>query len=383
MKAIINGKIYTMAGEIIEGGSVLIADGKIREVGADIQIPGGVEIIDAGGKIVFPGIIDAHTHLGIGEDGLGWEGRDYNEMSDPVTPHLRAIDAINPREPGLKNARLNGVTTVATGPGSANVLGGESVAIKTCGRTVDEMIIKNPIGIKAALGENPKAVYGEKNRSPQTRMAVAALLREYLIKAQDYLAEKELMEEKGEHFKRDLKMESLIPVLKKELPLKAHAHRADDIMTIIRIAREFDIKVTLEHCTEGHQIAEEIARSGFPAIVGPTLSGKTKVELADQSFSTPGILAGAGVRVAIMSDHPVVPTENLPVYAALAVKAGMPEEEALKAITINPAIILGIDDRVGSIEPGKHADLAIFDRHPLDIQARVERVFINGEEVVD
>ncbi|NLJ83964.1 MAG: amidohydrolase [Halanaerobiaceae bacterium] len=383
MKAIINGKIYTMAGEIIEGGSVLIADGKIREVGADIQIPGGVEIIDAGGKIVFPGIIDAHTHLGIGEDGLGWEGRDYNEMSDPVTPHLRAIDAINPREPGLKNARLNGVTTVATGPGSANVLGGESVAIKTCGRTVDEMIIKNPIGIKAALGENPKAVYGEKNRSPQTRMAVAALLREYLIKAQDYLAEKELMEEKGEHFKRDLKMESLIPVLKKELPLKAHAHRADDIMTIIRIAREFDIKVTLEHCTEGHQIAEEIARSGFPAIVGPTLSGKTKVELADQSFSTPGILAGAGVRVAIMSDHPVVPTENLPVYAALAVKAGMPEEEALKAITINPAIILGIDDRVGSIEPGKDADLAIFDRHPLDIQARVERVFINGEEVVD
>src|SRR5690554_203498 len=383
MKAIINGKIYTMAGEIIEGGSVLIADGKIREVGADIQIPGGVEIIDAGGKIVFPGIIDAHTHLGIGEDRLGWEGRDYNEMSDPVTPHLRAIDAINPREPGLKNARLNGVTTVATGPGSANVLGGESVAIKTCGRTVDEMIIKNPIGIKAALGENPKAVYGEKNRSPQTRMAVAALLREYLIKAQDYLAEKELMEEKGEHFKRDLKMESLIPVLKKELPLKAHAHRADDIMTIIRIAREFDIKVTLEHCTEGHQIAEEIARSGFPAIVGPTLSGKTKVELADQSFSTPGILAGAGVRVAIMSDHPVVPTENLPVYAALAVKAGMPEEEALKAITINPAIILGIDGRVGSIEPGKDADLAIFDRHPLDIQARVERVFINGEEVVD
>ena len=264
MKAIINGRIYTMAGEIIERGSILIADGKIKELGTDINIPAGAEIIDAGGKIVFPGIIDAHTHLGIGEDGLGWEGRDYNEMSDAVTPHLRAIDAINPREQGLKNARLNGVTTVATGPGSANVLGGESVAIKTCGRTVDEMIIKNPIGIKAALGENPKAVYGEKNRSPQTRMAVAALLREYLIKAQDYLAEKELMEEKGEHFKRDLKMESLIPVLKKELPLKAHAHRADDIMTIIRIAREFDIKVTLEHCTEGHQIAEEIARSGFP-----------------------------------------------------------------------------------------------------------------------
>ena len=214
-------------------------------------------------------------------------------------------------------------------------------------------------------------------------MAVAALLREYLIKAQDYLAEKEYKEQKGELFKRDLRMESLIPVLKKELPLKAHAHRADDIMTILRIAREFDIKVTLDHCTEGHLIAEEIARSGFPAIVGPTLSGKTKVELAESSFSTPGILAKAGVMVAIMSDHPVVPTENLPVYAALAVKAGMPEEEALKAITINPAIILGIDDRVGSIEPGKDADLVIFDGHPLDIQAKVKRVFINGEEVMD
>lgn len=203
------------------------------------------------------------------------------------------------------------------------------------------------------------------------------------MRTQDYLAEKEYKEQKGELFKRDLRMESLIPVLKKELPLKAHAHRADDIMTILRIAREFDIKVTLDHCTEGHLIAEEIARSGFPAIVGPTLSGKTKVELAESSFSTPGILAKAGVMVAIMSDHPVVPTENLPVYAALAVKAGMPEEEALKAITINPAIILGIDDRVGSIEPGKDADLVIFDGHPLDIQAKVKRVFINGEEVMD
>ncbi|HHU92662.1 MAG TPA: amidohydrolase [Halanaerobiaceae bacterium] len=382
MKAIINGKIYTMAGEVIEKGSVLIADGKIKAVGADLEIPAGAEIIDAEGMVVFPGIIDAHTHLGIGEDGLGWEGRDYNEMSDAVTPHLRAIDAINPRDEGLKNAYLNGVTTVMTGPGSANVLGGESVAIKTYGRTVDEMIVKNPVGIKAALGENPKSVYGKQNKSPQTRMAIAALLRENLLKAQDYLAEKEEKEKKGDLFKRDLKMESLLPVLKKELPLKAHAHRADDIMTVIRIAREFDIKVTLEHCTEGHQIAEEIAQSGFPAIVGPTLTGKTKVELADRGFNTPGILAKAGVRVAIMSDHPVVPTENLPIYAALAVKEGMPEEETLKAITINPAIILGIEDRVGSIEAGKDADIVIFDGHPLNIQSKVKGVFINGERVL-
>lgn len=382
MKAIINGKIFTMAGEVIEKGVILVEDGKIKEVGKEITIPAGVEIIDVEGKVVFPGMIDAHTHVGIGEDGLGWEGRDYNEMTDPITPHLRAIDAINPQDEGIINACKNGITTVMTGPGSANVLGGESVAIKTYGKTVDEMIIKNPVGIKAAFGENPKRVYTEKKTSPNTRMAIAALMREALIKAQDYLLEKENKASKGELFKRDLRMESLVRVLKKEIPLKAHAHRADDIMTILRIAREFDINVTLEHCTEGHKIAEEIARTGFPAIIGPTLTGKTKVELKDRTFSTPGILAAAGVKVALMSDHPVIPTENLPVYAALAVKEGMAEEEALKAITINPAEILGIADRVGSIEPGKDADLVVFSGHPLDIKSRVEMVFVYGENVL-
>jgi len=382
MKAVINGKIFTMAGEVIEKGVILVEDGKIKEVGKEITIPAGVEIIDVEGKVVFPGMIDAHTHVGIGEDGLGWEGRDYNEMTDPITPHLRAIDAINPQDEGIINACKNGITTVMTGPGSANVLGGESVAIKTYGKTVDEMIIKNPVGIKAAFGENPKRVYTEKKTSPNTRMAIAALMREALIKAQDYLLEKENKASKGELFKRDLRMESLVRVLKKEIPLKAHAHRADDIMTILRIAREFDINVTLEHCTEGHKIAEEIARTGFPAIIGPTLTGKTKVELKDRTFSTPGILAAAGVKVALMSDHPVIPTENLPVYAALAVKEGMAEEEALKAITINPAEILGIADRVGSIEPGKDADLVVFSGHPLDIKSRVEMVFVNGENVL-
>jgi imidazolonepropionase-like amidohydrolase len=382
MKAVINGKIFTMAGEVIEKGVILVEDGKIKEVGKEITIPAGVEIIDVEGKVVFPGMIDAHTHVGIGEDGLGWEGRDYNEMTDPITPHLRAIDAINPQDEGIINACKNGITTVMTGPGSANVLGGESVAIKTYGKTVDEMIIKNPVGIKAAFGENPKRVYTEKKTSPNTRMAIAALMREALIKAQDYLLEKENKASKGELFKRDLRMESLVRVLKKEIPLKAHAHRADDIMTILRIAREFDINVTLEHCTEGHKIAEEIARTGFPAIIGPTLTGKTKVELKDRTFSTPGILAAAGVKVALMSDHPVIPTENLPVYAALAVKEGMAEEEALKAITINPAEILGIADRVGSIEPGKDADLVVFSGHPLDIKSRVEMVFVYGENVL-
>ncbi|MEJ6949510.1 amidohydrolase [Natronospora cellulosivora (SeqCode)] len=381
MKAIVNGKIMTMAGEIIKRGTVLIDGTKIKDIGTDIEIPSDAEIIDVSSKTVFPGMIDAHTHLGIGEDGVGWEGRDYNEMTDPITPHLRAIDAINPVEEGIINARKHGITTVMTGPGSANVIGGISVAIKTIGKVVDDMIIKDAVGIKAAFGENPKRVYNEKGKIPSTRMGVAAVIREALMQAQDYLSEKEEKAAKGEFFKRDIKNESLIRILKKEIPLKAHAHRADDIMTILRVAKEFDIDITLEHCTEGHFIAEKIAEAAVPAIVGPTLTGKVKVELKDRSFKTPGVLAKAGVKVAIMSDHPVVPTENLPIYAALSVKDGMEEEEALKAITINPAEILGVADRVGSIEVGKDADIVIFDGHPLDIKSKVEKVFINGELV--
>ncbi len=382
MIAIVNGKIFTMAGsELIEKGCILIENRKIKAVGRDLDIPAETEVIDIEGKVVMPGMIDAHTHVGIGEDGLGWEGEDYNEMTDPVTPHLRAIDAINPLDDGIIEACKNGITTVMTGPGSANVIGGENVVIKTRGRTVDEMILKNPAGIKAAFGENPKRVYNQQKKSPSTRMAVAALLRETLMKAQDYLAEKEKKAEKGDPFKRDIKMENIIRVLKKEIPLKTHAHRADDIMTVLRIAREFDINLTLEHCTEGHKIAEEIAAAGFPAIVGPSLTGKVKVELKDRTFATPGILAKAGVKVALMSDHPVVPVENLPVYAALSVRAGMDEMEALKAITIYPAEILGVEDRVGSIEPGKDADLAIFNGEPLDIKSEVEMVFVDGRKV--
>ncbi len=381
MIAIINGKIMTMAGSIIEKGVILVENGKITAVDADLEVPTGAEVIDASNKIVFPGMIDAHTHVGIGEDGLGWEGRDYNEMTDPVTPHLRAIDAINPVEDGILTARKNGITTVMSGPGSANVIGGESIAIKTIGTVVDDMIVKNPVGIKAAFGENPKRVYTDKKKLPTTRMGTAALLRETLMKAEDYLIEKENKAAKKETFKRDIKNESLIRILKKELPLKTHAHRADDIMTVLRIAKEFDINVTLEHCTEGHLVADKIAEAGVPAIVGPTLTGKVKVELKDRTFETPGVLAKAGVKVALMSDHPVVPTENLPIYAAMSVKAGMDEEEALKAITINAAEILGIDDRVGSIKVGKDADIVIFDGHPLDIKTRVVTVLINGNIV--
>lgn len=382
LKAIINGKIFTMNGDIIKKGTLLIEKGKIKEVGINIEIPESAEIIDAADKVVFPGMIDAHTHVGIGEDGVGWEGRDYNEMTDPITPQLRAIDAINPDEEGIITARENGITTVLTGPGSANVLSGQNVVIKTQGKTVDQMVLKDPAGIKAAFGENPKRVYGDQKKAPSTRMAVAALMRETLMNAEDYLQEKEQKLAEDKPFKRDMKMESLIPVLKKEIPIKAHAHRADDIMTILRIAKEFDIRLTLEHCTEGHKIAKEIAEAGVPAIIGPTLTGKTKVELKDRTFKTPGVLNEAGVKVALMSDHPVIPTENLPIYAAMAVKEGMDEMEALKAMTIYAAEILEVDDRVGSIEKGKDADIIIFDRHPLDIQSKVEKVFINGELVL-
>lgn len=383
MKAIVNGKVYTMAGDVIETGTVLIEDGKITAVGADIEVPAGAEVIDATGKIVTPGIIDAHTHLGIGEESYGWEGRDYNEASNPVTPQLRAIDAINPEDEGFKDAIKGGITTVMTGPGSANVLGGENLVLKTYGQTVDEMIVVNPCGIKGAFGENPKRFYGTRGlpQAPVTRMATAYLMREALVKAQNYLNKVEQAEKDGKPVERDLVQESVARLLKKEIPLRAHAHRHDDIMTILRIAKEFDINVTLEHCTEGHKIADYIADAGVPAVVGPSLTARSKVELKDKTFKTPWVLTQAGVKVALMTDHPVIPVQYLPICAGLAVREGLPEMEAMKAITINAAEILGVADRVGSLEAGKDADVVIFNGHPLETMSRVEKVLINGEVV--
>src|SRR6056297_1956583 len=376
-----DAQILSMADNDYQKGSVLIKEGKIVKISENIEIKDDYEVVDAKGKIVMPGVIDAHTHLGIDEDGVGWEGQDYNEMTDPITPQMRAIDAVNPEDFGIKEALENGVTTIMTGPGSANVVGGESIVIKTKGKTIDEMVLKNPAGIKAAFGENPKRVYNEQNKLPTTRMGIAAIMRENLMKAEDYLAKKEKAQKEDEPFDRDIKMESMIRIIKKELPLKLHAHRADDIMTAIRVAKEFDINMTLEHCTEGHKVADEIAEANIPAVVGPSMTGRVKVELSDLSFKTAGVLAKAGVKVALMSDHPVIPTKNATVYAALAIKEGLDEKEALKAITINPAQILGVNDRVGSIEEGKDADLVIFKGHPLDISSEIESVIINGELV--
>lgn len=376
-----DAQILTMTGQDYKQGSILIKDGKIVKIAKKIENKDDYQVIDAKNLTVMPGIIDAHTHLGIEEDGVGWEGRDCNEMTDPINPHLRAIDAINPEDKAIKEALQNGVTTIMTGPGSANVLGGESIVIKTKGKTIDEMILKNPAGLKTAFGENPKRVYKEQNKLPTTRMGIAAILRENLMKAEDYLNEKEHALKEDKPFKRDIKMESLIRVLNKELPLKVHAHRADDIVTAIRIAKEFNLDITLEHCTEGHKVADIIAKEKIPAIVGPSMTGRVKVELSDLSFKTAGILAKKGVKIALMSDHPVIPTKNATVYAALAAKEGLDRKEALKAITINPAEILKVDDRVGSIEENKDADLVIFDGDPLEISSKIVNVVINGELV--
>ncbi len=386
MLAIVGGKVLTMAGTEYNPGIVIVEGATIKAVGKagepGLQIPPGAEVIDAAGKMVMPGLIDAHCHVGIYEEIYREEGDDCNEWTDPVTPHLRAIDGINPEDEGFKDALEGGITTVLTGPGSANVIGGEAIALKTCGRVVDEMVIRAPAGLKIAFGENPKRVYGGQKKMPATRMGTAALLREALVKAQNYLRKLEQGTEDSEkHPERDLKLETLVKVLQKEIPLRAHAHRADDIATAVRIAEEFGVDIVIEHCTEGHKIADFLAAKGIPVVVGPLLTSRSKVELKDRTTATPGVLYRAGVKLALMTDHPVIPLNYLNICAAYAVREGLPEEEALKAVTINAAEICGLDSRVGSLETGKDADIIILSGHPLDIQTRVEKVFINGQVV--
>ena len=363
MLLIQNGYVKTMAGPDIPGGSVLIGDdGKIIAVGADITVPENAQIIDAEGRLVTPGCVDAHCHIGLDNQAMGWEGRDYNEIVDPLTPQMRAIDSINPMDEAFPLAIKGGVTSACTGPGSANVVGGTFVAIKLYGKRVDKMIIKDPIAMKCAFGENPKRCYGQgAKKSPMTRMATAALLREILFKTKRYVADKE----SGKNPPFDMKLEAMTPVFTEGLPLKCHAHRADDILTSIRVAREFGVNITLDHCTDGSLIADELAEEALPAFVGPTFGGKSKIELANKSFDTPKDLTNAGVKVSIITDAPVIPLQYLPMCAALAKNAGLDEEEAWKAITINPAQSTGIGDRVGSLEPGKDGDVVIWTADPM------------------
>ena len=363
MLLIQNGHIKTMAGPEFENGNILIGDdGKIIAVGEGIAAPGDCEVIDARGRLVTPGLVEAHCHIGLHNEAMGWEGMDYNEGTDPVTPQMRAIDSVWPLDEAFENARKGGVTTCCTGPGSANVLGGTFIAIKTAGRRVDDMVVKDPIAMKCAFGENPKRFYGQQGKkAPLTRMGTAALLRETLFKAKQYMQEKD----SGKEPKFDMKLEALLPVLRGEIPLKAHAHRSDDIFTAIRIAREFGVGLTLDHCTDGAVIAGDLAKEGYPAFVGPSLGSKTKIELASKSFEAPGILHRAGVKVSIITDAPVIPQQYLSLCAGQAVRAGLPMEEGWKAITCNPAESIGIADRVGSLEPGKDGDVVIWSDDPL------------------
>ncbi len=379
MICIKNGTLHTAVSKETFIADILIDGGKIVKIGKDLSAD-GAEVIDAAGLHVYPGFVEAHCHIGLDGYGIGYEGHDYNELNDPVTPQVQAIDGINPFDPCMKMAAKAGVTCFATGPGSSNSIGGTFAAIKPVGTRVDNMIVKFPIAMKCAFGENPKRCYQKQGIS--SRMTNAAKIREALNKAKVYKAKIEAAGDDASKLPAyDQKSEALIPVLNHEIPLKAHAHQANDIFTAIRIAKEFGVGLTLEHVTEGHMIVDELAKENLPLAVGPTFGHASKFELQNKTWETPGILAKAGCHVSIITDAPVTPLHYLPLCAGLAIKAGMDEYEALRAVTINPAEHIGIADRVGSLEEGKDADVVIVDGCPFDVTGVIKHVLINGEEV--
>ena len=368
-----NATIYTMEQEPFVG-DFKIDKGVFTEVGTNLTANEGEDVQDLNGLFVFPGLVESHCHLGMEETAIRFEGNDVNEITDPITPNMRGIDGCNPMDETIESALKGGVTTVAAGPGSANVLGGTFFAYKTKGNCIDEMTIENPIAMKAAFGENPKRCY--QGKKIDTRMQISALLRETLEKTKEYMKKKEA----GKDVAYDQKLEAMIPVVKRELPLKCHAHRADDILTAIRIAKEENIKITLDHVTDARCILPQIKESGFPCICGPALTHKSKFELANMSFETPNELYKAGILFSIITDSPVIPQQYLSLSAALAAKAGLPEYEAIKAITINPAKILGLDNRVGSIKVGKDADFVVCTKNILDTQNEIQSVYVDGKK---
>ncbi len=359
---------------------ILVEDGKIKAIGEKLEIPGDAEVVDAAGLQVYPGFVEAHGHIGLDGSGIGYEGMDYNELNDIISPQMRGIDGVKPLDPALPKAAAAGVTCVCVGPGSANVLGGTFTTIKTVGRRVDDMVVRDGVAMKCAFGENPKRVYRDKKDS--SRMTTAALLRETLFKAREYMEKKEAAgDDVSKRPAFDMKLEALLPVMRREIPLKAHAHATEDLFTALRIAREFDLKITLEHVTEGHLIVEELVEENVPLAVGPTLGSASKFELRNKSWTTPGVLAAAGCQVSIITDSPVIPQEYLPLCAGLAVQAGMDPFAALQAITINPARHAGIADRVGSLEAGKDADIVVTNGCPFEVSTKVKHVFIDGKAV--
>lgn len=373
----INADLWTVSHGVIEKGQILLQDGKIAALGKTVEIPQDAEVIDVEGKIITPGLIDSHSHVGIYEEVIGWAGDDVNEVTDPNTAQVRALDGINPYDEGFKDCLRGGVTTVQIGPGSANIIGGEMLVLKTAGTIVDHMVIKPLSAMKAALGENPKNAYGSQRKMPSTRMGNAAVLRNALYEAQVYGKKKS----EGKEQPFDMRKENLLKVLNKEIPMCIHAHRADDIATALRIKDEFDINITVEHCTEGDKIASLIAEKGIYVSVGPTLSSKSKVELKDLGYHTPVILAEAGVPFSIITDHPIIPETYLHISAGLAVREGLPEETALKALTEIPAKMLGLEHRIGSLEVGKDADLAIWSEDPFEFMSVICYTVIDGKIV--
>ena len=376
MIALTNGRLYTIENGIIEQGTILLDGGKIAAVGAEVEIPADAQVIDVQGRIVTPGFIDAHTHIGIDEEIHQPMGDDCNEMTEPNTAELRAMDAINYRDLSFQDAVKAGITTVMITPGSANVFGGLVAVMKTAGKTYKEMLVNGEAGLKMAFGENPKRVYGEKDKSPSTRMATMAIARQGFYEAKEY------MKKSDEDREFNLQTEHIAKALEGGIPVRAHAHRADDIMTAIRLRDEFQLDLVVEHCTDGHLIVEELKEAGVKVAVGPSLSNRAKVEMENVTFRTPGVLASAGVDVAIITDAPCTPIQYLPICAGMAMREGMTEADAFKALTIVPAKILKVDDRLGSLTAGKDADVVVWNNHPMEIMGKPELVFVNGKQIV-
>lgn len=376
MIALTNGTIYTMEGDILQNGAVLIEKEKIIAIGAEIVIPQDAQIIDVAGRIITPGFIDAHTHIGIDEEIHQPIGDDCNEMTEPNTAELRAMDAINYRDLAFQDAVKAGITTVMVTPGSANVFGGLITVMKTAGNTYKEMLVNGEAGLKMAFGENPKRVYGEKDKTPSTRMATMAIARQGFYEAREYINKSE------EDKEFSLQTEHIAKALDGGIPVRAHAHRADDIMTAIRLRDEFNLDLVVEHCTDGHLIVDELLEANVPVTVGPSLSNRAKAEMEHVTFRTPGVLANAGIEVAIITDAPCTPIQYLPICAGLAMREGMKEYDAFKALTITPAKILKVDDRVGSLKVGKDADIVVWDGHPFELMGKPYMVFVNGKQIV-
>lgn len=376
MIALTNGRLYTIENGIIEQGTILLDGEKIAAVGAEVEIPADAQVIDVQGRIVTPGFIDAHTHIGIDEEIHQPMGDDCNEMTEPNTAELRAMDAINYRDLSFQDAVKAGITTVMITPGSANVFGGLVAVMKTAGKTYKEMLVNGEAGLKMAFGENPKRVYGEKDKAPSTRMATMAIARQGFYEAKEYLKKSD------EDREFNLQTEHIAKALEGGIPVRAHAHRADDIMTAIRLRDEFQLDLVVEHCTDGHLIVEELKEAGVKVAVGPSLSNRAKVEMENVTFRTPGVLASAGVDVAIITDAPCTPIQYLPICAGMAMREGMTEADAFKALTIVPAKILKVDDRLGSLTVGKDADVVVWNNHPMEIMGKPELVFVNGKQIV-